>query len=82
MEEDSPLSLCRETESEAWSEIPEPTKAVEVGAPWLRSCINTEFNPGTKSSRVECYKGPLVHLGSVKRRSHKARFQRLVRGVG
>lgn len=82
MEEDSPLSLSRNTESEASSEIPEPIKAGEVGAPWIRSCRNPGFNPGAKSSRAGCYEGPLVHLGSVERRSHKARSQRPARGVG
>ena len=78
MEKESQLSLSRETESEAWSEIPEPTKAVEAGVPWLRGRINTEVNPGAKGSRAGCYKGPI----SLETRSRTARSQRPARGGG
>lgn len=58
IKQDNQLSLSREIESEAWSESPEPTKAMEGGVLWLRSYMNPEFNSDAKGSRAGHHKEP------------------------
>lgn len=63
------LWLSGETESEAWSESPEPTrdrgKSPVTGERVLRprGCMNTEFSSGAEGPGAWCCKGPLYIWG-------------------